>query len=469
MSRIAIIGCLAGVMLAGGCQKEETDLPAPQAKLMETVAVGILGADENPARMGEAFVDLLVAQEFDKAFAAFDATMKGALPVDKLAAVWKSVMVRSGAFEKRLETETQRQDKYDVALITCQFEKKTVVVKVVFDGTKVSGLFFFPVHGSERHEWQRPAYADQAAFHERQVVVGKEPWALPGTLTLPKGTGPFPAVVLVHGSGPQDRDESIGANKPFKDLAWGLASQGVAVLRYEKRTKAHAAQMVTLKDTITTQEETVADAALAVDLLRSTTDLDPEKIFVLGHSLGGNLIPRIARAAPEAAGFISLAGNTRPLQELVLEQYAYLFASDGNITDEEKAELAKLKQQVARLNAPDLPGEMAPKQLPLGLPAAYWDDIRAYRPALEAKKMKRPLLVLQGGRDYQVTQADFDGWKKALSGKPTFASRLYPDLNHLFVPGRGKSTPKEYEAVGNVAKKVIDDIAAWVKTGKLPD
>src|SRR5437868_1155092 len=72
-------------------------------------------------------------------------------------------------------------------------------------------------------------------FDEREVTVGKGEWELPGTLGLPKGSGPFPAVVLVQGSGPQDRDETMGVNKPFQDIAWGLASNGIAVLRYDKR------------------------------------------------------------------------------------------------------------------------------------------------------------------------------------------------------------------------------------------
>jgi len=86
----------------------------------------------------------------------------------------------------------------------------------------------------------------------------------------PEGKGPFPAVVLVHGSGPQDRDETIGPNKPFRDLAWGLASQGIAVLRYDKRTKVHGAMMAGAVEQFTVKEETIDDALAAVALLRGT-------------------------------------------------------------------------------------------------------------------------------------------------------------------------------------------------------
>ncbi len=148
-----------------------------------------------------------------------------------------------------------------------------------------------------------------------------------GHSSLPKGEGPFPAIVLVHGSGPNDRDETIGPCKPFRDLAQGLSSQGIAVLRYEKRTKAHPAALALLPGGITVKEETVDDAAAAVGLLAAHEKIDPKRIFVLGHSLGGSLLPRIAAVRGDIAGLVSLAGSTRPLEDLLLEQVRYLLRS----------------------------------------------------------------------------------------------------------------------------------------------
>jgi fermentation-respiration switch protein FrsA (DUF1100 family) len=295
------------------------------------------------------------------------------------------------------------------------------------------------------------------------VAVGSGEWALPGTLTIPNGGGPFPAVVLVHGSGPNNRDESLGPVAPFKDLAWGLASQGIAVLRYDKRTFVYQAAIAALGGDITVKEETVDDAAAAVDLLRSTEGIDPGAVFVLGHSLGGMLVPRIAAAAPEAGGFIILAGAARPLEDLVLEQTEYIVSLDGTVTPDEQAMLDQLRAVVAKVKSPDLSPRTSAAELPLGTMGRYWLDLRGYQPAEEAKGIARPILVLQGERDYQVTMADFALWQQALSGLPNVTLKTYPDLNHLFITGTGKSTPAEYQAPGHVSQAVVDDIAAFVK------
>src|SRR2546425_10392277 len=112
--------------------------------------------------------------------------------------------------------------------------------------------------------WTRPAYSKPDAFRESEVTVGADQWKLPGTLTVPTGSGPFTGIVLVHGSGPNDRDETIAATKVFKDLAEGLASRGVAVLRYEKRTRQYGARVASMQG-LTVDDETVTDAARALE------------------------------------------------------------------------------------------------------------------------------------------------------------------------------------------------------------
>ncbi len=295
--------------------------------------------------------------------------------------------------------------------------------------------------------------------------MGSGEWALPGTLTVPNGPGPFPAVVLVHGSGPNDRDETIGPNKPFRDLAWGLASQGIAVLRYDKRTKVHAAQFTPeILANLTLQQETIDDALLAVQLLRGTQNIDPQRIFVLGHSLGAMAAPRIGQQDPALAGLILLAGPTIPLEDEILDQYTYLFNLDGTLTDAEKTELEKLQAQVARVKDPNLSDQVPATDLPLGIHAAYWLDLRDYHPAEVAKTLAMPMLVLQGGRDYQVSPTkDFAGWKTALADKANATLKLYPDLNHLMIAGQGQPNPAEYQTEGHVAPEVVSDIAAWIK------
>src|SRR5205085_5456531 len=167
-------------------------------------------------------------------------------------------------------------------------------------------------------DYKAPSYVNPESFTEKQVKVGKGEWELPATLTIPKGDGPFPALVLVHGSGPHDRDETIGPNKPFRDLAEGLASRGVAVLRYDKRS------LVSPLGIRTVNEEVVEDAKAAIELLSAEPRIDRRRIIVLGHSLGGTLAPRIAAEDPRTAGIVILAGAARPFEDLLVEQLRYL-------------------------------------------------------------------------------------------------------------------------------------------------
>jgi fermentation-respiration switch protein FrsA (DUF1100 family) len=295
------------------------------------------------------------------------------------------------------------------------------------------------------------------------VVVGSGEWALPGTLTLPKGDGPFPAVVLVQGSGAHDRDETIGPNKPLRDVAWGLASQGIAVLRYEKRNKEHPVKMAAIKDKITIKEEVVDDAVAAAALLRTDKDIDKKRIYVLGHSLGALVGPQIGLRDPELTGVILLAGNTRPLEDVILDQIAYILSLQKESGKEEKEELEKIKKQVLRVKDAKLTPDTPASELPLGIPATYWLALRDYRPMEVVAGFHRPILVLQGERDYQVTMEDFAGWQKALKSNKEAILKSYPKLNHLFMEGEGKAKPAEYDKAGHVSQEVIDDIARWIK------
>ncbi|TMJ95166.1 MAG: alpha/beta fold hydrolase [Actinobacteria bacterium] len=296
--------------------------------------------------------------------------------------------------------------------------------------------------------------------------VGSKEWSLPGTLSTPAGQGLVPGVVLVHGSGPLDRDETVGPNRPFRDLAGGLASRGIAVLRYDKRTKVYATRMKSELDRLTLNEETVADAVEAVRLVRRSRRVDAARVFVLGHSLGGVALPRIATLEPGIAGFVMLATPSRPLQEAYLEQMAYLAALDGVTTAEERARLETIRHQVERVGVRDSTADSDVDRsgdLPLGLGHAYWNDLARHDAGEASTLLRGPVLVLQGGRDYQVTRADFEGWRRLLADRTDVGFRIYPSLNHLFMDGEGKGTPDEYLVEGHVAAEVIDDIATWMK------
>ncbi|MGO8877219.1 MAG: alpha/beta hydrolase family protein [Acidimicrobiales bacterium] len=296
-------------------------------------------------------------------------------------------------------------------------------------------------------------------------MLGSPPRAVPGTLSLPRRPGRHPAVVLLAGSGVLDRDETIGRNKPFKDLAWGLASGGVAVLRFDKVTFAHPAEVKGAAD-FTLADEYVPHAVAAVELLGRHPGVDAGRIVLLGHSLGGTAAPRVAVAAPAVAGLVLLAAGAEPLQWSIVRQVRYLASLDPATAAASQSAIEALVEQATLVDGPRLSAATPPGELPLGAPASYWLDLRAVDPVAVAASLDRPILLLQGGRDYQVTVADdLARWQAGLAGRSDVSVRIYPADNHLFFPGSGPSSPAEYEPVRHLDPAVVSDIAEWLTAG----
>jgi hypothetical protein len=400
-------------------------------------------AQDNPAiDHATRVLDLLDAGKFEDVAAEFNAKMAAAMPVSQLREVWTTISRQVGARKSIIGQRAVPQATGNVTVVTgCQFEKAALTVMLSFDPqNKIAGMNITPRAAPAAAS----AVPSSTRFTEESVTIGAGPWALPGTLSMP--VGPIAAaVVLVHGSGPGDRDETVGPNKPFRDLAWGLADRGIAVLRYEKRTRQYAGAMAG-NGNLTVREETTDDAVLAAALLRAHDRLDPRRVFVLGHSLGGTLAPRIGAEDRSLAGLIIMAGATRPLLEVAREQLTYLASLTPGAIDPEEG-LKRLRQSA---------------------PEAYWKDLDAYRPAQTAAALTLPMLILQGERDYQVSLADLQGWRDALAGRANVTIKSYPTLNHLFLPGEGKSTPSEYERAGHIPDVVLDDIADWIRKIKNP-
>jgi dienelactone hydrolase len=302
-----------------------------------------------------------------------------------------------------------------------------------------------------------------AAFSERDMQVGQPPLALGATLTMPQGHGPFPAVVLVAGSGPNDRDETIGPNKPFRDVAQGLAGRGVAVLRYDKRTKAHPAAFAGKPYTI--DDEVTEDAVAAVALLRRQPGIDPSRVFVLGHSLGAQMAPRIAQHDPNIAGLILIAAPARPLLEEMLRQLRYIASIDPAQATQLNSQAAIVETQRAQLAKLD--GSHPDTAGPLGLPASYWLSLRDYDAVATAKKLAIPMLIVQGGSDYQVTpKDDFSRWQAAFAHDPRVTLREYAGLSHLMMPAGNPPSPADYAKPEHVDARVIAEIAQWIEMQK---
>src|SRR6266700_2239715 len=367
--------------------------------------------------------------------------IKPLLHVEALRASWQGLEQQVGAFQELGKTSAMQTPQGLVQVVTCVFERASLDVNITLnDAGEIVALTITPVGTVEQQAnatYEPPSYAQLDRFHEHEVQIGHGKWVLPGTVSIPQGDGPFAAVLLVHGSGPQDRDETIPPNKPFRDLAWGLASQGIAVLRYEKRTKVYATQMNSERDTLTVKEEVIDDALEAVALLRARPEIDAQQIFVLGHSLGGFLAPRIAAADPQIRGLLILAGSARPFEDVILDQMTSVLSLSIPDPVARQQQLAVLKQQVELVKDPKRLPTAKASDLPLSVPAAYWLDLNAYQPVKVPQTLKQPMLFLQGGSDYQVTREDFQIWQDALGGRSVVQFIMYLGFSHLFMPVEG--------------------------------
>lgn len=445
---VMVAVCLVGVFFSARWAVESFLIPPPA-----TAAE----ADAEQVRIGNAFLDALDAGRYDEAVAMCSAEVQQALDAEALKKIWEGLPSQLGARQSRGPLRGERVGDTPVVTSTLVFGMAALDARIVVDADgKISGFRLVP--GTMPAAAPVPLATD-AAFSEVEFNVGQGERALPGTLSLPKGAGPFPAIVLVHGSGPHDRDETIGPNKPFLDLAHGLAERGIAVLRFEKRTKAHPNDFADMDFTV--DRETVDDAVAAVEQLRKDTRIDPARVFVAGHSLGAMTGPRIAQRAPALAGLILLAPTARPLQDVVLEQVKYLANSDGKIDTEEQAQIDSVTQRAAAV--PTLSAATPASETLLGLPARYWSDLNGYDPVAVAGQIPQPILIVQGGRDYQVTpDGDYARWQAAFDGSARVQLRLFPALDHLLIAGSGPSLPKDYAVAGHVDVGVIDVIAAFI-------
>jgi uncharacterized protein len=402
----------------------------------------------DPTALARKALDHVLAGQYADFLQMSTADVQKSLPEAEMAKL--GAMIKTyGALEKIGDPNTLKSGPNSIVVFPARFAAQNINFRIIINASgQVSGFFQLP--GGVN--WQRPEYSKPDTFKERDVTVGEGEWKLPGTLTVPVGAGPFPAALLIHGSGPNDRDETVGGAKVFKDLAEGLASRGIVVLRYEKRSMQYRARVASIVK-LTVQEETVDDAVKAISLLRSLPEVNGSKIFVIGHSLGAYVAPRIAEADGKLAGLVLMAGNVRPLEDLLVEQAEYM-GIKGDQLERSKALQAKVKKlEPADEDSPALGG----------LPVSYWLDLKDYDPAAAAKKLGIPMLILQGERDYQVTMTDFALWKAAVGNSKGVVMKSYPALNHLFVAGAGKSMPAEYGKPGHVAPAVIDDIAKFIK------
>lgn len=392
--------------------------------------------------IGNIFIKaLLVDQNIEKAHSYFDPSVAEQIPVEQLKAIPQQLLGQIGGLKKILEVNNEGNTYYYYS----EFEKEKLDIQLTFsENNKLLGFFLVPHKTFEKRD------------EKTTLKIKSDAIELNGTLLIPPSNNKKRLVIFVHGSGPHDRDETIGENKPFKDIAEYLLNNGIASYRYDKRTYS-SPEAFTEKSTV--EEETINDAVNAALYFKNSSDYKGYEIVILGHSQGAYMMPKIAEKA-QVSKYVFMAGNARPLQDLLVEQYEYLHTMDpAKVTVEAVQEI---KKQAAFLNSSQFNLHSPSSELPLGQSAAYWKYLKDYNQLNEVKKIKAPMFFAQGGRDYQVTEKDFNLWKETLKNDKTVVFKFYPALSHLFIEGSGKPSPKDYEIKGKVDEQFLKDITDFI-------
>lgn len=414
--------------------------------------------DAESAQVAVSALNLARRGEFAAVLAMFAPGPQRRLTAEAIDAAWQTHVNRHGAVWSIEPTEVHSDSGMMVVTVVLRTASTALQAIVSMDRRgRLLNLQVTPMASP----WQPPAYAAVDSFTEYEVVLGDRPRAVGGTVSVPRASAPVPAVVLLSGGGPFNRDMTMGENRIGTDLAWGLASRGIAVLRFDKASQAHA-QWVAKNPDFTPTDEYVPYAAAAVDQLKADPAIDPSRIVIVGHSMGGSYAPRVALARPEVAGLVLLAAEAEPMNRAAVRVLNYLASLDPSSTAMRNA-AAAMVGLAANVDSPQLSRRTDPATLPFGYSGAYWLDVRDYDPIGTARQTGKPLLILQGGRDYQVTvDDDLARWRAAFDGRGDVSIRVYDADDHLFFPGSGPSTPAGYEPRQHVDGAVVADIADWI-------
>jgi len=405
--------------------------------------------DAERARIAKAVTSDLAAGEFEAVRERFADRFRSEVTADQLSDAWTAYTGSLGAYRGATVAERGTSNGYPYVVLRATFESGLVRVLVSFQGDRLAGLQLRAADGS----YDLPEYAGTGHYSTHELSLSTPACDLGAELVRPDPATvePIPTVVLVHGSGPNDRNASIGPNRPFQDLALGLAARGVAVLRYDKRTFACDVSRV---DGLGLDALAVDDAVTAVNRLRERRDVGP--VAVVGHSLGGLAAPRIATRA-DADGMAALAAPAGSLAALVTEQVRYLAELDDDVAEAERERIEAVEDAADRIRS----GDLGDDEVVLGYHAAFWRDLSAYDRTAVAAALDVPRFLAFGGRDYQVpVERARPEWEAALGSEPaTF--HTYAAANHLFIPGDGQPMPSEYLRPGHVLEPLVVDLAGW--------
>jgi len=409
---------------------------------------------------GLSFLQLLVDSNFNKAEMLIDSGARQYYTALTLQRDWYELIGNYGEFKKAKPVEFMEAAGLTFIQYLIKFDYLQYILSLTFNQQyNVGYVAFAPAH----QVYFTPDYADIGSYRDTTVVftTGLD-FEFPGTLTLPyQYNKKIPVVIIMGDAGPTDKDFSMNQNKPYKDIAVGLATKGYAVFRFDKR--AQRFPMFLLRDKIaynsfTCREDYLDDLYSAINKLKTIPNIDAERIFVLGHGQGGNLAPLVAKERKDVKGILMLGAHAVSQQELLLDQYNYLMT----ISPQKFEEYDEVKRKVKN-TYPDKIRSFSPHDsMPNQTQATYFIWLNAYKPIQIIKKIKQPVLIMHFNRDYQVNEKNIKLWQQTLKKNKNATIKQYPKLNHLMYEGEGPSTYSDYFIKSNIPVYLINDMADWL-------
>lgn len=402
----------------------------------------LLFFSQEKKEIGNIFIKaLFIDKDYEKSYALFDSSISSQIPLSELKLLPEQIQKQLGEFKKIIEINNENSTYYYYS----EFEKSKIDIQISFnENNKIIGFFFIPHKKFENTNEEN-----------NSLNIKSNNIEIKGVFLHPLQNDQKKIVVFLHGSGPQDRDETIGENKPFKDIAEYLFDNGITSYRFDKKTLTNPE---TFDDNSTAEEEVISDAVNVINFF--SENYKNYEIILLGHSLGGYLLPKILENKLNVSKLIFLAANARPLQELIMDQFVYLNKINPSSVSNEAVQ--SIKKQVGFLNSKKFNSNSNKSDLLFNLSANYWKYLINYNPLPLLKTIKIPMFFAQGGKDYQVTEKDFNLWKNQLINNKLAIFKYYPSLNHIFIKGNDIPSPKDYEKKGSIDEELLKDLKHFI-------
>lgn len=425
---------------------------------------GLLGqaGEQAAVRSGE-LLERLQEGNWSAAVGMLDSALAAKLDAAQLEIIWRGLQLSHGALQKIGNSTSKEINERTYYYRRLDFERSSIRLELQFDAYfNISALRLQPLSDAEMY--LPPPYDQPASYREYSMRVRHDTVQLPALLTLPLVCNHCPVVLLLHDLGPQDKDHSIGPTKAFRDLAVGLAAEGIASLRYDKRTFRYGPELMADLRVLTLENEVMEDALAALALLQTVQEVNQQAVYLIGLGLGGMVAGSVAARSPlPIAGILSIGSSPRPLPDQILDQYIQLLGSTYSF-DAMQGAVQQLERQVRRAKSSSLHPDIAGDSLPLQLPAPYWLHLQRFDPAAGYWQTNARLWFVRGSTDFQSQPEDLKAWEKRLLGREQLTFTPLPGLNHLLMPSLDLPPQEAYKRPNHIDPAFVRSLADWIIT-----